>query len=184
MKFKTIFIVFNIVIVLSFLFIFFLPLALLGVEYSQAFWERNWPLAVVFVVIIGAMNAFFAGNWRLFSLLEKEDWPSLITYLEDRVYTKGRIRGQYIKLLVNTYMVSSNVSGIEKLEAHVGEKKPALLEKNALLFGVPHVLRNDGADMEAYFGRYLHSRKSESAEWIDWNFSFALLLERKLDDAD
>lgn len=184
MKFKTIFIVFNVIIICSFLFIFFMPLALLGWEYSQVFWERNWVLAAIFIVIIAALNVFFGANWRLFSLLEKEDWPALVAYLEDRIFVKGRLYGQYIKLLVNTYMVSSNVAGIEKLEEYIRGKKPALLERNALLFGVPHVLRNDGADMERYFGTFLDSKRVESRDWVSWNYAFALLLEKKLPEAD
>jgi hypothetical protein len=184
MKFKTIFIVFNIIIIFSFVFIFFMPLFLLGWEYSQVFWEKNWPLALAFAAIIAALNVFFGMNRKLFSYLEQEDWPELIGYLEDLVYNRGKIRPQYIKLLVNTYMVTSNVAGIERLEKYLGEKKPLILERNALLFGVPHVLRNDASDMESYFGRLLTSRHVEGLDWIKWNHAFSLLLARRLGDAD
>jgi hypothetical protein len=183
MKFKSIFIVFNIIIVFSFLFIFFMPLALLGWDYTSVFWGKNWPLALVFVAIIGALNVFFALNWKIFSMLEREEWTQLASFLEERVYRKKSFRSQYVRILVNTYMVSSNVGGIERLEEAVRRDKPALLERNALLFGIPYVLKNDGAKMESFFAPFLPSKKVESRDWIAWDYSFALLVQKKPGEA-
>ena len=48
MKFKTIFILFNIVIIASFAIIFFMPLMMLGWDYTAIFWKNNWFLPIVF----------------------------------------------------------------------------------------------------------------------------------------
>ncbi len=78
MKFKAIYILFNVVLVVSFLVIFLMPVFLLGSDYFSLFWTRNWVIAVVFVVTLAALNTYFLLNWGLFTRLEREDWPGLI----------------------------------------------------------------------------------------------------------
>ena len=73
MKFRLIFIVFNVVLVISFLVIYVTPLLILGWSYTRIFWANNWYLPVIFVGIIGVLNAYFASNRKLFRLLENED---------------------------------------------------------------------------------------------------------------
>ena len=77
MKFKTIFLLFNIIIVISFVFIFFMPVFMLGADYGITFWQKNWPLAIFFVLILAAFNGFFLSNWQVFSLIEAERWDSI-----------------------------------------------------------------------------------------------------------
>ena len=82
MKFKTIFIIFNVVIVFSFLFIFFMPLFLLGGDYFVDFFFNNWFIGILFVITLFIFNFYFLQNWQLFRLLENEDWNKLIEFLE------------------------------------------------------------------------------------------------------
>ncbi len=183
MKFKVIFIAFNVIIVFSFLFIFFMPVIVLGWEYSELFWSNNWLLALVFVFIIGALNLYFGLNWRLFSLLEKEDWPGLTQYLEQRVYTQHRVTKQNVRILINGYVVTANTAAVERLESHVRARSDALLRHFALEFGVPRLLRNDPVEMEEYFGELAAGDGVRNADWIKWNHAFALMTLRKNDDA-
>ena len=69
MKFRTIFILFNVVIIVSFLFVFLLPLFLLGPESSLGFWKGNWYLALFFLALIAGLNAFFIVNRQTFVLV-------------------------------------------------------------------------------------------------------------------
>jgi len=70
MKFKTIYILFNAVILISFAFIFFMPLLLLGSDYFSLFVAKNWIAGVLFVITLIIINGYFLANWKLFRLLE------------------------------------------------------------------------------------------------------------------
>ena len=53
MKFRLLFIIFNFVILASFLLIFLMPAFVLGWEYTSVFWSTNWPVGLVFLVVLG-----------------------------------------------------------------------------------------------------------------------------------
>lgn len=183
MKFKIIFILFNIVILVSFLVIYFMPLVMLGWDYTRVFWGRNWGLPVVFVAIIGLLNAYFVYNWKLFTMLEREDWPALIAYLERRIYERKLIVTQQVRILVNAYLVRSDLAGIEKLESFIKEHKPRVLPRFALVFGIPYLLRNNSDEMQAYFSRFV-DMKGRDGGWLRWNHGFSLVLQGKKEEAE
>jgi len=183
MKFRTIFILFNIVIVASFLFVFLLPLFLLGGDTSLAFWSGNWYLAIFFVALIAALNGFFLANRKVFVLVEREDWTALSAYLGERIYAKGIFKASHIRLLINAYLLQSNVDAIEKLEIELANKRPKLLRREALLFGVTRLLRNMPAEAEAFFARYLEAKEVESRDWLRFDYAFSLALQKRVSDA-
>lgn len=183
MKFRTIFILFNVVIVTSFLFVFLLPLFLLGPEPSLAFWRGNWYLALVFLLLIAALNSFFLLNRKTFSLVEKEDWGELSAHLVGLMFPKSRFSSSRVRLLVNAYLLQSDIAGIERLEAELAAKKPAVLRRNALLFGVTRLLRNRPEEAASFFEKYLESRDVESRDWLRFDYGFSLVLQKKSADA-
>ena len=169
MKFKVIFALFNVVVVLSFLFIFLMPVFFLGWDYTQLFWSSNWILAAAFAAVMIGLNAYFLSNWKLFTYLESEDWQGLIGYLEDRIYRKGRISRQRIRVLVNTYVVVANTDKIAALEDHLRERAPSYLPRFALHFGIPHLVGNNPQDIEAYYGEMRQNPQCRDRTWIDWS---------------
>ncbi len=183
MRFRLIFILFNIVLVVSFLVIYLMPLVILGWDYTRMFWTNNWFLPIIFILIIGALNLYFALNWRLFKLLEHEDWNGLVVYLESQVYNRRRLRKQYIRILANGYLVNSRSEDIGKLAAFLADKKPRYLVEFGLLFGIPYLLQNDPESMEQYFAKLLDERKLPNRNWIEWNHAFSLVLQKRRDDA-
>jgi hypothetical protein len=183
MKFKIIFIIFNAIIVFSFLFIFFMPFLILGWDYTQVFWSNNWILAVIFLVIMGGLNAYFVSNWKLFTLLEAEDWNGLISYLEDKIYNKHRITKQNIRILVNTYVVTSRPEKITELEIFLRDERPKLVPAFAVQLGIPYLLRNEPVEMERYYGQIMKDPRCADLNWVKWNFGFALMLQQRVDEA-
>jgi hypothetical protein len=184
MKFRTIFILFNIVLVFSFSFIFFMPFFLLGADYSLDFWAKNWPLASFFLLVLSAFNAFFIYNWKLFMLVEGEDWDALSSWLKNALLGKGRFNRRFIRLYVNSSLLRSDMEGIEALEAALRDKRPALLAKDAVLFGAARLLKNDPAGTEAFLKPFLDRRDVEQASWLSFYYAFTLiLLKRPLDGA-
>lgn len=183
MKFRTIYILFNVVVVLSFLFVFLLPFFLLGAEYSLGFWKDNWYLAAIFLLVIGALNAFFILNWKVFSLVEKEDWSALSVHLVDLIFNKKRYTGRHVALLVNAYLLQSDVEGIARLEDELRARRPELLRRNAVLFGVTRLLRNKPDEAAAFLQPYLGARDAESREWLRFDYAFSLALQKRLGEA-
>jgi tetratricopeptide (TPR) repeat protein len=183
MKFKTIYILFNAVILVSFAFIFFMPLALLGSEYFSFFVAKNWIAGALFAATLIAINGYFLANWTLFRLLEKEDWQGLIGFLEERIFQKGRLRRNYVKMLINAYLVTSQVAKIAVLESRLRDKRPRLLRIFALQFGIPYLLSGDAEAAEKYFGRYGEQKGVRHRGWLRWNYAFSLLQQKQLEAA-
>ena len=183
MKMKAIFLLLNAVLAVAFLVIFLTPLFLVGGDWFQVFWTRNWPIAVIFVVTLCAVDAYFLFNWRLFSGLEKENWGEVAGFLEQRIFQRGWITSPRVRLLLNTYLVTSNTQGILALETYLAEKKPVLIPRFSLPFGIPHLLSSDPADAEAWFRGMLGRPWLAERDWVSWNHAFSLLQTRKGDEA-
>jgi len=185
MKFKTIYILFNAVILISFGFIFLMPLLLLGSDYFTLFVSKNWIAGVLFLFTLIIINGYFLGNWKLFRLLENEDWHGLIRLLEQRAYQKGRMRRGSIKMLINAYVVTSSVDKISGLESLLREKKPTLLKTYALQFGIPYLLKmkDDPKSAETYFGRAAELKSVPHRDWLRWSYASSLLLQRQFEAA-
>lgn len=183
MKMKAIFILLNAVLAFAFLVIFFTPLLLLGGDWFSLFWSRNWPIAIVFIATLGGVDAYFLLNWRLFSGLEREDWAGVAGLLEQRIFRKGRVLQVHVRLLLNTYLVTSNTEGILALEAYLAEKKPGAIRRFSLQFGIPHLLAKDPKDPESFFRRLLESPPVADRDWVRWNHAFSLLQMKETREA-
>jgi hypothetical protein len=183
MKMKTIFILLNAVLATAFLVIFFTPLLILGVDWFKVFWTSNWPIAIVFVLALGGVDGYFLSSWKLFSCLEKEDWAGVAAFLEERIFKRGWVRSAHLRLLLNTYLVTSNTEGVLALEAYLSKKKPLMVSKFSLAFGIPHLLAKDPSDPEAFFRQLLKQPRLSDADWVRWNHAFSLLQLKRADEA-
>jgi hypothetical protein len=179
-KFKGIFLIFNIVLLVSVLFIFFLPFFVLGQDYTKLFWSKNWILAVFFVIAVISLNTYFIMNWTFLTCLEKEDWPGLAEYLETKIYKKRRFTKKYIKSLIETYMVSSRVDDITKLETRIRRAKPKIFNAFILQFGIPYLVKSDAIAIETYFAGFKDNESLENIDWIRWNYLFGLMLQERM----
>ncbi len=177
-KFKLIFFLFNFIILLSFAVVLFMPIILLGPEYTRTFWSSTWYLPLFFLLTIGAIDGYFLAHWRLLTLLEEENWGELIEYLEEQCLRKGRLSGQFVRTLINAYFITNNVSRIEFLEKELREKKPALVKKFALQFGIPKMLHNDPDDIVRYFEEFKDAH-TPKRDWLRFLYSFGLLMKRE-----
>ena len=177
MKFKSIFFLFNIVVIFSFSLIFLLPLILLSGNYSSVFWLDNWYLAVIFLLLIAGLDSYFIFNWNLFVYLEREDWNNLTQYLEDKIYIKGHFRKQYIKLMINTSLAVSNLDKIDRLAKEIYDRKPELLPRYALLLGIPLFLRDNNSEALIHYGKFKDNKETADIFWVKWVYAFSLIRE-------
>ncbi len=183
MKFKTIFLIFNAVVLISFLFVFLAPLLILGMDYAGLFFTKNWFLAISFFAVLGAMNLFFAYNWRIFSLLEREDWPALSTYLSSLIFERARVSNRNVKVYVNALLLLSDLEGIAKLEALLRDKKPSVLRRNALLFGITKLLKGDFREAADFLAPYAGLKACDDPDWLLFDLAFARLVLKEWQNA-
>lgn len=184
MKFKAIFIIFNIVVIVTFIFISFIsPLLLMGPEGLSYFLAKNFWVALIFVVFIVVFNVFLARNWKLYSYLDSEDWQALKNYLEDAIFNKGQHRRYFYKLLLNTYIVTSDLKAIRRLEELALKSRPQMLDYFALYFSIPYLLANIPAEAEDFFNKLLARPHVRQRGWLRWNLAFSLLQNNKTEQA-
>jgi hypothetical protein len=183
LKFRFLFILFNGIVLFFIALIFLVPFIVFGTGFALIFWRSAWPLGAVLVFLLLGINGYYFANKRLFLLLEREDWPALVQYLEGRVLRDRRYSPNLVRLLANTYLVLSDSASVMSLERKMAVAKPVLVDANALLFGVARILCKDNAGAARFFSQRLDSAKTESAEWVRWYYGFSLLLNRQFSAA-
>ena len=183
MKFKSIFILFSVTLLFFIAVLVLLPFFLLGTSFSESFWRFNWPLLAVLLVLYIVFNIFYFTNRRLFLLLEKEDWPALVRYLEDKVIQKGRFTSRMVRLLANSYLVLSDSAAVMSLENKTAVARPSLIDANALVFGTARILGKDISGAVRFFEARKNTVKAGLKEWVRWYHGFALLLNRQFEEA-
>ena len=183
MKFKSIFILFCLILLLFLGILFIVPLIMMGPSFSESFWRINWPLILVLVVLFAGFSVFYFTNRQLFLLLEKEDWPALVRYLEDKVIQKGRYSPRLVRLLANSYLVLSDSQAVMSLENKTAIAKPSLVDANALVFGTARILGKDISGAVRFFETRMETVKPALKEWMRWYHGFALLLDRRYEEA-
>ena len=183
MKFRILFALFNFVIVAAFALIVLMPVLVLGWEYTQLFWRGNWPVAIIFAAVLGGLNTYFGINWRLLTLLEREDWNGLIDHLEQKILVGNRLGRQRLRVLINAYVVTGASDKITELEIRLRETNSAWVSRFPLEFGIPYLLKNDAPAMERFFGEMKERSDCSEPIWVRWNYGFALILQQKVDEA-
>ena len=134
------------------------------------------PLILILLLFFSAMSVYYFLNCRLFSLLENENWPALIRYLEDRILQKGGYSSRLVRLLANCYLVLSDSAAVISLENNVAIAKPDLVEANALIFGTARVLGKDIFGAMRFFESRRETARPEIKDWIRWYHGLTLLL--------
>ncbi len=183
MKFKSILLIFNVVLLIVLVSITFLPLLIIGKDFFSLFLQKNWIIILIFLLVIGGVDLYFFLNWRLFSLLESESWKELIAYLEDQIYNKNRIRKMYVKILLNAYLLTSNLDSMVKLEKFLTDRKKHFINKFSVAFSVPYLLKSDPVASEAFFAKLLSDGATSDIDWIRWNYAFTLMQQKQFEAA-
>jgi hypothetical protein len=181
LRFKSVFIFFTLIILVFLVFVTLIPFLMFEPSVAGLFWRTNWPFILILALILGGIDLFYLANRRLFSLLEREDWPALVNYLEGRVIRRQRYQPQLVRLLANTCLVLADVKAVTRLENRLAQAKPALLRANALVFGVARILGKDLDGAVRFFaGRLEDPRGGASRSWLRWYYGFSLYLNRQL----
>lgn len=183
MKFKSICIAFNIILLIFLAFFCLLPWFMLGAAGGRNFMRGVWPLILVFFLILAAFDVFYFLNRQLYFLLEREDWPALALYLEDRVVKQGHFSPHLVRILADTYLALADSAAVISLENKAAIARPALVEENALVFGTARILAGDVEGAVRFFEARRDRAKKGLAQWVRWYYGFALLLDRQYSPA-
>jgi len=184
LKFKYLITAFSIIIVIIILVTTLLPLMFSGRGSAVTFRHITLPLLIFMAFLLTGMSIFFFFNYRLFSLLEREDWPALAYYLEQKVYVKGRYSARNVKLLAGSYLVISDFQSVLKLENKTLLAKPSLVGKNVLIFGAARVLSGGHKEAAAFFKSHLGKCDKNDKQWVHWFYGFSQLLSGTFDQAE
>ena len=178
MKFKYLIIVFSVLIALVIIITVLLPMTLAGPEFAVDFRLMTLPLLIFMVLLLVGMGIFFFFNYRLLSLLEREDWPALAYYLEQKIFVKGKYSNRNVRLLASSYLVISDHVSVLKLENKAMIAKPAVVGRNLLIFGTARILSGNHAEAAAFFHSHLENEKfyKKDENWARWYYGFSLLL--------
>jgi len=184
LKFKYLVIIFCAVIFFILTTAVLLLLLVAGSEFLVHIKQIILPLVIFMVVILVFMGLFFFSNYRLFSLLEREDWPALSFYLEKQVYEKGRYSSRNVRLLASSYLVVSDYPSVIKLEKKILTVNPSLIRKNVLVFGSARILSGNHKESAAFFKTYADKCNGDENQWVKWFYGFSLLLSGDFSSAE
>ena len=186
MKFKYLVIVFSILIVIIISITALFPLLVGGPDFAATFRFFSLPLLIFMILLLGIIGIVLLFNYRLLSLLEREDWPALAYYLEQKILIKGYYSSRKVRLLASSYMVISDYPSVLKLESKALLVKPSVIEKNALIFGSARVLNGKYDEAAVFFNTHCNKGrlKGKNLEWIRWFYGFTNLLNSRFAQAE
>jgi len=128
------------------------------------------------ILLLVSMGIFFLFNYRLLSLLEREDWPALAYYLENKIFIKKRYSSRNVRLLASSYLVISDFHSILKLENKAQLIKPSVIGKSVLIFGAARILIGNHKEAAAFFKTHMEKIKRKDKQWTHWFYGFSNLL--------
>jgi len=184
LKFKYLIIVFSVIIILIIFIAALLPMLMSGPLSAVNFKFITLPLLIFMFLLLACMGIYFLLNYRLLSLLEREDWPALAYYLEQKIIVKGRYDTGKVRLLASSYMVISDYNAVQKLEAKALLAKPSTVDKNVLVFGAAKVLSGNHKEAAVFFKTRLGKCSAKDKPWVRWYIGFSYLLSGAFSQAE
>ena len=184
MKFKYLIIVFNLIIIFFLSAIALLPLFVLGAGFAASLWRGIWPIALILVLFMLGLNTYFLMNYRFFRLLDREDWPALAYYLEDKVLVKGDYNSKKVRLLANSYLILCDFSSISVLEDKALITKPSAVSDNSLIFAAARILNGRYREAVSFLETILEKEKVKEEHWVRWFLGFSQMLDSNFDKSE
>jgi len=176
LKFKYLLIAFSIIITVIVLIAILLPLFLKDPGVAENLRNLTIPLLLFIAVLLICISAFFFFNYRLFSLLEREDWPALAYYLEQKIYVKNRYSVRNVRLLASSYLVISDYPSVQKLESKALLARSSVVKKNVLIFGPAKIMGGKPKEAAAFFSSHMEKCSGKEKQWVHWFYGFSQLL--------
>jgi hypothetical protein len=182
-------IIFNILIVFFLLAAVLFPVSFLGAGMMPDYWRTVWPFLLAAFAALGGMDVFFLLNRRFFALLEKGDWPALAAYLKKKIYQDGKYTSRNVRFLAQSCLLLGDTNAVAELERRAAVENPALVEENALLFGISRIMAaaggEDSGGASGFFLSILEKKRKPAAgdPWLKWYYGFSLAIAKSFEQA-
>jgi len=176
LKFKYLIIAFCIIIIIVVLLAVFLPPLILGSSFTFNINFITIPVFIFIFLLLAGLTIFLLLNYRFLSLLEREDWPALAYYLEQKVFVKSLYTNRNVKILAGSYLIISDYQSVLKLENKAQIARPSVISKNPLIFGSARILCGSYNDAAAFFRTHFEKCGKNLRQWVRWFYGFTSLL--------
>ena len=157
---------------------------LMGHDLAANLWRSTWPIVLLLVLVLVGLNIYFLANYQLFRLLEREDWPALAYYLEQKMYGKNKFSSKKVRLLANSYLILCDFPSIFQLESKIAVTNPAIIAKNPLIFGTARLLSGDYNGAAAFYKNILTRGTVQKEQWVLWFLRTSQMLSGDLHQAE
>lgn len=184
MKFKYLIITFCVIIISVLLATILLPMIVSGQSILVNLRIISLPLMILMSLLLISLSVFFILNYKLLSLLEREDWPALAYYLEQKIFVKGRYNSRNVRILASSYLVISDYQSVLKLESKSQIAKPSVISKNVLIFGAARILNGMHDDTAVFYRLHLEKCAKKDKQWVRWFYGFSSLLSGNYNQAE
>ncbi|MFQ3619474.1 MAG: hypothetical protein SNJ78_00880 [Spirochaetales bacterium] len=183
MKFKTIFIFFNSILIFSLIFIFFMPFFIIGRGYALDFWKQNWYISLLFLLVLFIMNTYFLKNWKLFLLMEGENWQGIKAFLEAKIKEGKKLSEQNARILMNTYLVLGESDKMLSLSNTLKTQSPRVYKSLAVELGVGHLMKSNPEGLEEYYTPLTNTTEVKGVDYARFSLALAYLFAHRYEDA-
>ena len=187
MKFKSIFILFNVILLFSFILLLFMPLLMMGSDFALALYRQAWYFYVILLLVFLGLNGYFLVNRKTYTLLEEERWRDLTDHLSREILVRSRgrrglrLNRHNLGIFISGCMLTSQMDELEALNRFLREHQPRMHRRFLLPLGYPYLLAENPVKMEEHYGTSLQSRVS--GDWPRWFYGFSLTLQGKMEPA-
>ena len=191
MKFRLIIIFFNILIIAVFVMVLFLPVGTLGTGFVKDFWMQFWIFPLFLFLLLVLIDVFFIINRKFYRLIESDDWPLLLDFLETEFYGKSKgkkglnLNSFRIRAFISSAFLAGQTYRLEKLEQLLREKQPDLFASFFLSLGLTRLIKNDSLALESYYQEVFSLKyKIKEKGFCIWLYCFALLINKNVKEAE
>ena len=175
MKFKFLIVTLNIVIIISFISFFIMPL-LAYPNNITAFLMRYWFFPPIFIVLLIFVNILYFRNKNIIENVESGDWSALCHALEVEVFDKHRTSLKNLKLLSEVQLLLSDFAGLKRLETFVRANCSEYLAALAPNFAGGKLLSGQYAELYNFVSNLVRSGKKD--EWVAFYVPFSLQMQK------
>ncbi len=181
---KQIVLIFNVILLVFFLFVFLLPVGVLGWDWTLGYWSRQWYWLVILTFLIGLSWLLFYFKFRFHDYIAREDWKGLLGHLEKRQKTGKRLNSTEVRLWVIAGFLSREVQKVIELDQLLRLKQPSLWLREGLLFTLPLWLRHEDDELEKRLKYLLQERrKVRHWRWAQWCLALRISLGERTSEA-
>ena len=157
-----------------------MPVFFVNTDIASKFWVQNWYIMVSFLAILGILDAYFIKNWKLFSLIEQENWNGLLTLLNSKLSSNKKLTKRELQILSNTALVTQNYNTFQTIENYI-LKYNSNFDQVRLYIAIAYILEGNQERTVNFFQKHEPLLKNKNFDWFLFFKSFTFIKEQNRD---